>query len=131
MEPVTAFWAGVFSSAFIAIVFVQSGLDKALNYTREMGWIRQKFVKSPLYNYVGFLFLVLTCSELVSGLLSLAGLVQLLLGNGSLLAMWGSACATLTMLMLIFGQRITKDYSGAATLIPYFIACLLSMYFIS
>jgi hypothetical protein len=67
----------------------------------------------------------------LSGFLALAGLVQMLMGSGSVFALWGALLATITMLMLIFGQRITKDYSGAASLVPYFIACILGLYFLS
>jgi hypothetical protein len=34
------------------------------------------------------------------------------------------------MLMLVFGQRMTRDYTGAASLVPYFIVTLLSLYFL-
>ena len=63
-------WAGFFCSSFLAIVFLQSGIDKIVNHKKELGWIQQKFVKNALYNYVGVLFYVLTFSELISGVLS-------------------------------------------------------------
>lgn len=131
MEFLSNQWPGLLATAFIAIVFLQSGFDKLFNYSSELGWIRQKFVQSPLYNYVGFLFLVLTSFEILSGFLAFAGVVQMLMGSGSGLAWWGALMATVTMLMLIFGQRITKDYTGAASLVPYFISCMLGLYFLS
>ena len=63
-------WAGVFSTAFLSIVFLQSGIDKVVNYKQELGWIQQKFVRNALYNYVGLLFLLLTIFEIMSGLLT-------------------------------------------------------------
>ena len=30
----------------------------------------------------------------------------------------------LNIAMLFFGQRIAKDYSGATSLVPYFIVCI-------
>ncbi|MBL7923803.1 MAG: DoxX family protein [Bacteroidia bacterium] len=124
-------WVGFFSSTFLAIVFLQSGLDKVINYKRELGWIQQKFVKNALYHYVSSLFLVLTFFELLSGALSLGGVIHLLTSKDPYVAMWGAWFSSLTMLMLIFGQRVTKDYSGAATLVPYFIASLIGLYSLS
>lgn len=124
-------WAGFFSSTFLAIVFLQSGLDKLFNYKRELGWVRQKFVKNALYNYVGILFLTLTLLEVISGCLSVGGMIHLLTSNDPYVARWGAWFSAMTMLVLIFGQRITKDYTGAATLVPYYIASLLGLYFLS
>jgi hypothetical protein len=43
------------------------------------------------------------------------------LGNGTAWATWGAQLAALNVVMLFFGQRIAKDYAGAAALVPYFI----------
>lgn len=125
------FWPGLLSSVFLAIVFLQSGLDKMFNYRRELGWIRQKFSRSALHDYVAPLFFVLASFEVISGLLSLGGAIQLLFTCSPFIAVCGAWAASATMLMLIFGQRITKDYTGAATLVPYFIASILALYFLS
>jgi hypothetical protein len=83
-----------------------------------------------LHDYVAPLFFILSISELLSGLLSVAGIIQILFTCGSYLAIYGAWASTLTMLMLIFGLRFTKDYTGAASLIPYFIACIMTLYFL-
>lgn len=121
-------WAGFFCSSFLAIVFLQSGIDKIVNHKKELGWIQQKFTKNALYNYVGILFYVLTFSELISGVLSFGGMIHLLTSKGPYIAQLGAWFSSLTLLMLIFGQRITKDYSGAATLVPYFIVSLIGLF---
>lgn len=131
MESTTNFnWAGLFSIAFLAVVFLQSGFDKAFNYKREMGWVRQKFTRSPLYDYVGTLFVIITLFEIAAGLLSAAGAFMMLAGQSIEIAQAGAWTACLTMLMLVFGQRITRDFTGAASLVPYFIVSLLSLYFL-
>ena len=131
MDILNIYWPSFFSAALLATVFLQSGIDKVLNYKKELGWIRQKFVKSGLYNYVGLLFIVLTFLEILSGFLSLSGIFRILVSGETDVAYWGAWISCLTMLMLVFGQRITRDYSGAATLIPYFIASLLGLYFLT
>lgn len=121
----------LFGLAFIAIMFLQSGIDKLSNYKKELGWIRQKFSRSFLHGYVGTLFTILTFCEITSGFLAAGGFFQVLFTFNSNVAMLGACSATVTMLMLFFGQRITKDYSGAASLVPYFIACILTVFFLS
>ena len=123
-------WPSIFGLTFLSIVFLQSGIDKMINYKQELGWIQQKFARSFLYNYVAILFLILSVSELVSGLLSAAGIFQVIFTCGSKIAMMGAWASTATIIMLIFGQRITKDYTGASSLVPYFLACILTLYFL-
>jgi len=123
-------WPSLFGLAFMAMVFLQSGFDKLINSKREMAWIRQKFARSFLHDYVAPLFFILSISELLSGLLSVAGIIQILFTCCSYLAIYGAWASTLTMLMLIFGLRFTKDYSGASSLIPYFISCIMTLYFL-
>ena len=123
-------WPSLFGLAFLSIVFLQSGFDKLLNYKKEMGWIRQKFARSFLHDYVAILFFILSISEVISGLLSSAGFFQVMFTCGSKIALMGAWASTGTIIMLIFGQRITKDYTGAASLVPYFLACILTLYFL-
>jgi diacylglycerol kinase len=35
------------------------------------------------------------------------------------------------VLALFFGQRIAKDYAGAAVLVPYFLLVLVAMYLLA
>jgi putative oxidoreductase len=131
MKITVQYWASFFSVAFLAIVFLQSGLDKLFNYKKELGWVMQKFVRSPLHDYAPLLFFVLTISEVITGGCCFAGVLQLFFSGDNTFAIIGSWAACLTMLMLLFGQRIRKDYTGAAVLVPYFIVCLLAMHFLT
>jgi hypothetical protein len=63
----------------------------------------------------------------VAGLLSAVGAVNILLGNSTELALYGAELSALSIIMLFFGQRIAKDYAGAATLVGYFIVCILGI----
>jgi hypothetical protein len=40
----------------------------------------------------------------------------------------GAAVAGLSLVALFFGQRMAKDYAGAAVLVPYFILALIAMF---
>ncbi len=130
MTMIDPHWPGIFCIGFLAIVFLQSGIDKLLNYKRELGWVQQKFTRSMLHHYVSVLFLVLTLTESLSGLLCLAGTINLLITGKVDFALYGAWSSCLAMLMLIFGQRMTKDYTGAASLVPYFVVSLLGLHFL-
>jgi hypothetical protein len=67
---------------------------------------------------------VVTVLEIVAGALCAAGAVQVVLAGSTQLAGWGAQAASATITMLFFGQRVAKDYVGAAVLVPYFILCV-------
>jgi hypothetical protein len=49
------------------------------------------------------------------------GLLALLFTGNRSIAALGAVLSITAILMLFFGQRMAKDYTGAAALIPYFI----------
>ncbi|NBO20539.1 MAG: MurR/RpiR family transcriptional regulator [Rhodobacteraceae bacterium] len=60
-------------------------------------------------------------------LLSGAGTLHLVVHGTQALALWGARVATLNIVMLFLGQRLAKDYAGAASLVPYFVLCAGAM----
>ncbi|MCI0572274.1 MAG: DoxX family protein [Myxococcaceae bacterium] len=112
---------------FFAILFLQSGLDKVLDWKGNLGWLTQHFAKSPLKGMVPLMLGVLTLLELAAGALSAAGGVALLTSGSALIGWWGAALAGLALLALFFGQRLAKDYAGAAGLVPYFLTVLAAL----
>jgi hypothetical protein len=127
MDFVVEFADGVFLlkfafAAFFAILFLQSGLDKLLNFKDNLSWLTGHFSKSPLRGTVPLLLVIVTLSELSAGALSLAGFVQLLVFSKATLAFLGNVLAVCSLVFLFFGQRLAKDYAGAASIVSYFIA---------
>ncbi len=118
----------LFVSAFMAILFLQSGLDKALNYRANLDYHRDHFKNSPLAGMVGPMTAVITVLELAAGAASALGCLLFLLGRGESIAFYGQALAALDLLCLFFGQRLAKDYVGAANLVPYFLTALAGMW---
>lgn len=114
--------------AFLAILFLQSGLDKVVNYKGNLEWLTGHFAKSPLKNTVGLLMPVITILEVVAGVFSAIGLVQILLGNGTQMGLIGAQLSALSILSLFFGQRLAQDYEGAGGLVGYFLVCLATLY---
>lgn len=109
--------------AMAAILFLQSGLDKLFNWKGEKEFLTSHFQKSILKGSVPLLLPVITLLELTAGSLSAIGHIQLHLGRGSVVGFLGMLLGTVSLIMLFFGQRVAKDYAGAAALVPYFLMC--------
>ena len=109
--------------AMLAILFLQSGLDKVLDFRGNLAWLTGHFAKSPLRSTVLPMLVTVTVTETIAGALAAAGAVQLVMHQQHALALWAARLATLNVVMLFFGQRLAKDYAGAAALVPYFILC--------
>ena len=56
---------------------------------------------------------------------------MIILRRGSALAFYGAALAAISIVALFFGQRMAKDYAGAATLVPYFLLALSALYLLA
>jgi hypothetical protein len=44
------------------------------------------------------------------------------------LGFYGAVVSCITLLMLLFGQRLAKDYDGARTIVIYFIPAVLAVF---
>jgi hypothetical protein len=111
--------AGV--GALLAILFLQSGVDKIVDRKGNVEWLTGHFAKSPLAAQVLPMLGVITVIEVSAGALSALGVPALLFSGNRTLAALGALLAVIALLMLFFGQRMAKDYAGAAALVPYFI----------
>lgn len=112
------------TSLFLAILFLQSGLDKVMNYKGNLSWLEGHFSKTFLKGVVPVLLATLTVTEVLAGLLSLVGAVQIFIFNQKTFALYGAELSALSIVMLFFGQRIAQDYPGAASLVPYFLVSI-------
>lgn len=118
----------VLASAFFAILFLQSGIDKVVDHTNNLDWLKGHFKATPLAGFVPFMLLTLTILEVAAGIVSAIGLAVLLAGGTSDISYYGVILSGCCFIALFFGQRIAKDYAGAAALAPYFTVALLSIF---
>lgn len=111
-----------------AIVFIQSGVDKLMNPKENLDWLKSHFGKSVLKNTVPLLFFTLTILETVSGLLNVAGVVWIL-GWDCFSVLYSAFIFNIfTLLCLLLGQRMAKDYAGAVVIISYLILATIGLY---
>ncbi|HEY2775189.1 MAG TPA: DoxX family protein [Candidatus Binatia bacterium] len=120
-------WIQLLTAAFLAVLFLQSGLDKLIDRDGNAAWLREHFQASPLAGQVELMLTVVTVFEILAGTLSGLGTVALLLWGGRSFAYAGAIVAGVTIVMLFLGQRVAKDYAGAAVLVPYFLLTLVAL----
>ena len=110
---------------FHAILFLQSGLDKVFNYKDNASWLNGHFANSIFKNMVPMLLILLTILELGAGALSVGAVVSEMIGCESHDLVWLSVIASIKAYLALFlGQRLAKDYEGAASIAPYFMIAL-------
>jgi hypothetical protein len=129
--PEATYLMQILASAFLAILFLQSGIDKVLDRRGNFEWLKGHFAKSPLAGIVPSLLICITILEVAAGALSAVGCVFIILSRDSTVAFYGAAISAVAVLALFFGQRIAKDYAGAAVLVPYFLLMLVAMYLLA
>jgi diacylglycerol kinase len=118
-------------SAFLAILFLQSGIDKVVDRRGNREYLDRHFAKSPLAGTVGPMFAVITILEVSAGALSGMGCVVLILTRDPTVAFLGAVVGGINLCALFFGQRVAKDYVGAAALVPYFLLAITGIYLLA
>jgi uncharacterized membrane protein YphA (DoxX/SURF4 family) len=116
---------------FLAITFLQSGYDKLFYWKDNVDWLKGHFAKTPLKNQVPLALLNILILELISGILCVVGGIELFINNGRIFGFYGAVFSCVTLLMLLFGQRLAKDYDGARTIVIYFIPAILAVYWLN
>jgi diacylglycerol kinase len=121
----------ILAAAFLAILFLQSGIDKIVDRRGNLEWLKGHFAKSPLAGTVPALLTAITILEVAAGVLSGLGCLLLLVTRDSTLAFCGAVISAAAIIALFFGQRVAKDYAGAAVLVPYFLITLVAIYLLA
>ena len=116
---------------FIAITFLQSGIDKATDWDGNISWLKGHFSKTILAGSVPFMVGVILIIEIITGILAILGIIWLWLYSEADFALYAAILACITLCMLLFGQRVAKDYAGAFTLTGYFIISIFGVYLLS
>lgn len=116
---------------FLIVTFLQSGIDKVTDWNGNVSFIKEHFKNSPFKNMVPLLLVIILVMELIAGAFMFVGVFNLLtLGNGDL-ALLGIQIAALSLIFLLIGQRLAKDYAGATTLAIYFIIAIFGMFLLN
>jgi uncharacterized membrane protein YphA (DoxX/SURF4 family) len=123
----TIFLLQIFVSLFFSILFLQSGLDKVFDFRGNLQFYNDHFATSPLKYFTKPMLVILSIMEIACGAFSLIGFFFIVFSMNARLAFYGCVLAAIDFLMLFFGQRVSKDYKGAAVLVSYFILSLIGI----
>jgi len=123
--------ASILLLAFLAITFIQSSYDKLFYWKDNVDWLKGHFAKTQLKNLVPLALGNILVLELISGVLCVVGSIELLISNGRSFGLYGAIFSSITLLMLLFGQRLAKDYDGARTIVIYFIPTVMAVLLLS
>lgn len=119
------------TTMFLAILFIQSGIDKVIDKEGNLSWLKSHFSNSPLKNSVPLLLLIVTLFELLAGFGNLIGTFYVLFMDNTTVAFFGTLLSSISLIMLFFGQRVAKDYAGAQSLVSYFILTIITLVLLS
>ncbi|NNL16798.1 MAG: DoxX family protein [Flavobacteriaceae bacterium] len=117
--------------AFLIITFLQSGFDKILDWKGNVNWLKEHFSKTFLANMVVKNVAIILVTEMIAGILSVIGIYQLIVNDDKTVGLYGAILSCIVLLMLLFGQRIAKDYDGARTIAIYFVPAVFAVFLLS
>jgi len=117
----------LFAALFVAILFIQSGLDKVFDWKGNLEWLTGHFSKTFLAGMVPMMLATITLMELATGLAAAAGIIYFLATGSLIIVFAAGALGAASLTALFFGQRVAKDYPGAAVLVPYFLLLVVLM----
>lgn len=115
---------------FLIVTFLQSGFDKIIDWKGNLSFIKGHFSNSPLKNMVPLLLALILIIEIIASLFMIYGIYELSTGVKTF-ALIGVELAALTLIFLLIGQRLAKDYAGAMTLAVYFATTIFGVYLMS
>ncbi len=116
---------------FTIITFLQSGLDKMVNWKGNYEWLTGHFKGTFMGGMVSLLLGIILVLEIITGLMAIAAIFTLYLNDDPTLALWSLVLAAVTLLMLLFGQRVANDYAGAFTIVGYFIVIIFGVFLVT
>ncbi|WP_029034287.1 hypothetical protein [Salinimicrobium terrae] len=116
---------------FTIITFLQSGLDKMMNWSGNYEWLTGHFKGTFMGGMVSLLLGIILLLEIITGLLALIAIFTLYMNDNPSLALWALVLAAVTLLMLLFGQRVANDYAGAFTIVGYFIVIIFGIFLVT
>ena len=115
----------IIALVFFAITFIQSGYDKIMDWKGNVAWLKGHFANTIIKNQVPQSLLLILVLEVLAGAFCVIAIIENLVNEGLQFAFWAAVLSCITLLFLLLGQRLAKDYDGARTIVIYFIPAVL------
>lgn len=117
--------------AFLFITFLQSALDKFFDFKGNTAWLKQHFKNTILAKQVPMLLGVVLVLETIAAIGCVLGITFLFYSGETHFAIFAMFISCITLLALLFGQRVAKEYAGALTITCYFIVAVFGLYVVN
>jgi putative oxidoreductase len=118
----------VIISLFAGVLFLQSGFDKIMDFKGNKGYIQSVFAKTLLHSFSGILFVIILILEVLAGVFAFFGGIFYFFEGQADFVILGLELSLISILCLFTGQRIAKDYAGAASLVSYFLLMAFGLF---
>ena len=119
--------AQILVSIYFSIVFFQSSLDKINDREGNLKFFNHHFKGTFFQNYTSISLNFLALLEITSAFLCCFGIFYNLSYHDSIFIYYGLLMIAIVLLSLLLGQRLAKDYAGAAVITIYFILCIVTI----
>lgn len=113
--------------AFFSIVYIQSGVDKVIDYSGNISFLYSLLGNVFSKPLIKIALISVTILEVASGILCVVGIFDVIFNSSYLTCQLGLVIGSLALLILLFGQRVSKNYEGAKTLAIYFTLSILGI----
>ena len=124
--------ASVLALLFLTVTFIQSAYDKVFDWKGNVAWLKDHFANTSLLkNNVPAALGIILILELIAVVFTLAGCVQLLVNGERTFGFYGAVFSCITLILLLLGQRLAKDYDGARTIAIYYVPAVLAVFWLS
>ena len=115
----------------LIVTFFQSGIDKIVDWKGNLSWLKEHFSGTLLQHMVPLALGTILLVEVAAALVMLFGAYGLITNGSKQLALLGLVLGAAALIMLLFGQRIAKDYDGARTIVIYLILNVVGVYLLA
>ena len=124
--------ASILVLIFLAVTFIQSAYDKVFAWQGNVDWLKGHFANTSLLkNNVPIALGIILFLELITGVLTLVGCVELMVNGGRVFGYYGAVFSCITLIFLLLGQRLAKDYDGSRTIAIYFVPAVLAVFWLN
>ena len=113
---------------FLVITYGISLIEKFADWKGTVAYIRATFENTFVSSFIKPLLAILVFLETITLFFLTVGLFQLFRGNENENALIGCTYSCYTILYMLIGQRVAKDYQGATSLAVYFLISVFGVY---
>ena len=115
---------------YLIISFGFSVVEKITSWNKSKAYYREHFKGTLIEDHIPLSLLLVILLETISIGLCMRGFYGLLHSGAVYWASAGLVFVSLTLMVLMAGQRIAQDYSGAMNITVYFVLSAMGLYFL-